>query len=272
VNKNASAFIGDIPKNYDEGLGPVIFQPYAEDIARRAAAAKPLRVLELAAGTGIVSRALKDAIGPEAHLTVTDLNPPMLDVARAKFRENETVSFAPADAMQLNFPDAHFDMVVCQFGVMFFPDKVRSFRQACRVLRPGGEYLLSVWGTLDENPFSKMTHAIVAELFPDNPPGFYKVPFSYADPDIVVADLKAAQFNDVEVEAVAVNSIVNDWSAFARGLIYGNPIIAEINALGGITPDEVVNTIEERFQNLWGAPPAAMPRKATVFRARKAEA
>ena len=155
MTKNPSAFTGDIPTHYDRGLGPIIFQPYAEDIAARVAAQGPKRVLELAAGTGIVSRALRDALAPDAHLTITDLNAPMLDVARTKFRAEEAVSFTPADALSLDFPNDHFDMVVCQFGVMFFPDKVAAFKEARRVLAPGGDYIFSVLGSLEENPFSK---------------------------------------------------------------------------------------------------------------------
>ncbi len=265
---NASEFIGDIPKNYDEGLGPVIFKPYADDIARRAAALRPTNLLELAAGTGIVSRALRDSLDKSTGLTITDLNPPMLEVARAKFREGEAVTFAPADAMQLEFADDAFDLIVCQFGVMFFPNKVTAFKEARRVLRPGGTYLFNVWGTLDENPFSKETHAIVAELFPDNPPGFYQVPFSYADRSRVLDDLAQAQFDDVTCDVVDVDSVVGDWGAFARGLVFGNPIIDEIIARGGVAPDDVVSKIQARFTEKWGPAPAVMPRKATVFQAR----
>src|SRR6187402_861036 len=186
MGSEASQFVGDIPGNYDRGLGPVIFEDYAADMARRAAALKPLRVLELAAGTGIVSRKLRDALSPDAQLVVTDLNAPMLDVARAKFRPGERVEFATANAMELGFPDGMFDLVVCQFGVMFFPDKVASFREARRVLRAGGTYLFNVWGRISENPFAAVAQEVSASFFPDNPPGFYRVPFSYADSTIAV--------------------------------------------------------------------------------------
>jgi ubiquinone/menaquinone biosynthesis C-methylase UbiE len=123
MSDRAADFTGSIPAFYDHGLGPVFFADFADDIARRAAATAPLRVLELAAGTGIVTRRLRDVLPPEAHLIATDLNPPMLEVASGKFRADEIVEFRPADATALPFADSSFDAVVCQFGVMFFPDK-----------------------------------------------------------------------------------------------------------------------------------------------------
>ena len=123
---------------------PIVFVDFATDIAHRAAAWSPARVLETAAGTGVVTRQLRDLLPASAHLTATDLNPPMLEIARAKFRPDEQVDFRPADATALPFPDGNFDAVVCQFGVMFFPDKDKSYREIHRVLAPGGRYLFNV--------------------------------------------------------------------------------------------------------------------------------
>ena len=126
MSSDAASFIGNIPEHYDSGLGPMIFVDYATDIARRAAACSPARVLETAAGTGIVTRQLRDFLPPGVHVTATDLNAPMLEVARTKFRPGEEVDFRPADAAALPFSDGAFDAVVCQFGVMFFPQKDTS--------------------------------------------------------------------------------------------------------------------------------------------------
>jgi ubiquinone/menaquinone biosynthesis C-methylase UbiE len=265
---NASEFVGNIPENYDRELGPNIFEGYAADIALRAQALKPSRVLELAAGTGIVSRKLRTALAADVKLFVTDLNAPMLDVARGKFRQDEKVEFRTADAMKLDFLDAEFDLIVCQFGVMFFPDKVASFREALRVLKPGGTYLFNVWGTRADNPFADIVHETVAELFPNNPPGFYRVPFSYADDAVVTADLRAAGFRQVEHEAVRLKKRVNDLAAFAHGLVNGNPMIDEIRQRGTVDADAVVRTIERRFRDAWGAD-AVMPLKAIVFTAQR---
>src|SRR5687767_7901925 len=148
-----TAFAGSIPEYYHRCLGPFLFEPYAEDLARRAQALRPRRILETAAGTGIVTAALARAL-PEAEIVATDLNPDMLRVAAAKV-DSPRVTFAPADAQSLPYPDAGFDLVVCQFGAMFFPDRVAAYREARRVLAPGGALLFNVWDRLDANPASQ---------------------------------------------------------------------------------------------------------------------
>ena len=133
MKDDAAGFVGDIPHHYDQGMGPMIFVDYAADVAQRVAACNPIRVLETAAGTGIVTRRLRDRLPAGVGLTATDLNPPMLEIARAKFRPGEDVEFKAADAMELPFADGSFDAVVCQFGVMFYPDKDKSYREVYRV-------------------------------------------------------------------------------------------------------------------------------------------
>jgi ubiquinone/menaquinone biosynthesis C-methylase UbiE len=152
MSNRATDFTGSIPAFYDHGLGPVFFADFADDIAQRAAESAPMRVLEIAAGTGIVTRRLRDLLPREAHLIATDLNPPLLEVARRKFRPDERVEFQPADATALPFPDTSFDVLVCQFGVMFFPDKDKGHREAHRVLVSRGRYLFSVW---DSHPTTR---------------------------------------------------------------------------------------------------------------------
>ncbi len=268
MNEQSSQFVGNIPDNYDQGLGPHIFHDYAEDLAKRAAAANAIDVLELAAGTGIVSRRLRDALPAAARLVVTDLNPPMLAVAKGKFSEGEAVEFAPADAMALPFEDAAFDLIVCQFGVMFFPDKRAAFAQAKRVLRSGGSYLFNVWGDMASNPFSEIAQNVGVDYFPDDPPGFYRVPFGYSDTDAVVADMEAAGFQEITRETVAFDKQVADWSLFARGLVYGNPLFDEIQSRGGVDPDEVMRSIRAALQDRFGQQPASMPLLATVYNGR----
>ncbi len=264
---NAHEFVGDIPRHYDQGLGPVLFEDYAADLARRAAALTPGKVLELAAGTGIVSRALRNQLPNGSHLTVTDLNPPMLGVAQAKFAADEGVSFQQADALDLGFSENSFDLLVCQFGVMFFPDKLASYKEAARVLKPGGTYLLSTWGSMEDNPFSQITYNLSAEFFPNNPPGFYLVPFSCADPAPIEAELREAGFGDVSHEVISYSKTVSGFEAFARGLIYGNPTIDE---MGGAEPAKIETMVEflaQRFVQEWGTAPTQIPLKATAFSA-----
>lgn len=259
----SNEFVGDIPRYYDIELGPNIFNDYAADMAARAAALKPARTLELAAGTGIVSRKLRD--GLSGDLVVTDLNAPMLDVARTKFTQGENVRFEIANAMELPFDDGAFDLIVCQFGVMFFPDRAASFREARRVLKPGGRYLLSAWGTHAENPFAGITQETVDAFFPADPPGFYRVPFSYADTRVATGDLKTAGFSAVTHESLPREKRVADLGAFAHGLVHGNPLADEIRQRGG-DPDELVAAVEARFRAAWGKA-ATMPLLATFYSA-----
>lgn len=269
MQEGANQFVGSIPEFYDKGLGPHIFEDYAVDIAGRAAALAPNKVLELAAGTGIVSRQLRDSLAAQTSLTVTDLNDPMLAVASAKFNDGELVEFMPADASDMPFDDAAFDLLVCQFGVMFFPDKVAGFREAQRVLRPGGHYLFSTWDTMEENPFAALAHQVSGRIFPDDPPSFYQVPFSYADPSLVVADMEAAGWHEVTHQAVPLNKTVSDPGLFARGAVFGNPIIDEIRSRGDVDPETVVSALEDAFLATFGPAPFDMKLRATVFSARR---
>lgn len=261
----ASQFIGGIPENYDQRLGPNIFFDYADDIARRAASAPRTKVLELAAGTGIVSRRLRDALPDSTQLHVSDLNAPMLDVAKTKFDASEPVEFGVANAMALPFDDDAFDLAICQFGIMFFPDKVASLRETRRVLSPGGQYIFNTWGTLAQNPFSRIADDVAAQFFPDNPPGFYKVPFCYPAADVVMADMEEAGFADISHEVIALQKPVVDAASFARGLVFGNPLLDEIKQRGGVDPEAVVTAIHHGLLQEFGETSPSMPLLATVF-------
>ena len=268
-SSRAANFTDSIPENYDRDLGPVIFADYAADIARRAAASGPVRVLETAAGTGIVTRRLRDLLPEGADLTATDLNPPMLNVARAKFRPGERVEFRPADATALPFPDGTFDAVVCQFGVMFFPDKDASYREACRVLAPGGRYVFNVWDSYRHNPFGQIAHETAQHFFPVDPPGFFLVPFSCHWIDPIKETLIKTGFGEISATVVRIEKTIPDMAAFARGLVYGNPLIQEIRDRGGVDPDRVVETLAQALCREFGADPGRMPLQAIVFEARK---
>lgn len=242
MDPQASRFVDSVPVHYDRGLGPHIFVDYAADLARRAAELEPTEVLELAAGTGIATRALRDALGNDCSLVASDLNSPMLDVAREKFGPDEKVRFEQADATQLHFEDADFDLVTCQFGVMFFPDRERSFREVCRVLRPAGTYVFSTWHSWAENHFARLAHDNIVAFFPHDPPGFYAVPFGYHDTACIRAELLAAGFDDVRIEDVRVSTTISDARLFAEGLVRGNPCHEEVLSRGG-DPEAVIASL-----------------------------
>lgn len=262
---NSAEFIGDIPRHYDAGLGPNIFVDFADRLTSAACEGKATSVIELAAGTGIVSRKLRDNLRPEATLLVTDLNAPMLQVARRKFSEGENVDFAVANAMELEFGDAEFDLMVCQFGVMFFPDKRASFREAARILKPGGRYVFNVFSAMQKNPYSLIAYGVPAQFFPGDPPGFYKVPFHYGNPEVVREDLKAAGWQDVKHETIRLKKKIVNPEGFARGLVYGNPLIDEIRNREGVDPEAVAAAVLEAIYETFGPSDMTMPLEATMF-------
>ena len=266
MSGHAADFTGSIPEYYDLYLGPVLFADYAADIAQRTAAACPAHVLELAAGTGIATRQLRNRLPTGARITATDLNPPMLAVARTKFQPEEQVEFRPADATALPFPDNTFDAVVCQFGVMFFPDKDKSFREVYRVLAPGGRYLFNVW---DPSRGHHPTTEVVASFFLSDPPQFYKVPFSYHRIDPIKDSLEAAGFFDLKFTVLTFEKEIGNANAFARGLIHGNPFIDEIRKRGGADPDHVVDALTNALHEQYGEDPAPMTLQAIIVESTK---
>lgn len=259
-------FVGAIPKHYDEGLGPVLFAGYAREIAARAAALGPRRILETAAGTGIVTRALRGALPKEVQIVSTDLNPPMLDIARRRFKAGEYVVIEPADATALPYPDARFDLVLCQFGLMFFPDKTASFREARRVLEPGGRYLFSVWDSLEKNRFARIALEAGAEGFDDEPPKFYETPFSLWRVDEVRALAEAAGFSRLDVSILPIERSGVDPARFAEALVRGNALVDEIRLRGG-DPERTVRRIEERLRAELGLPGRPLALQAIIYSA-----
>jgi ubiquinone/menaquinone biosynthesis C-methylase UbiE len=229
-----SAFSGSIPALYDRFLVPMLFAPWADDLAERVAALAPRDLLEIAAGTGVVTARLARAL-PHAKIVATDLNPAMLDEAR---RHAPGVAFQSADAQSLPFDDSSFDALACQFGVMFYPDRAAAQREARRVLRPGGTYIFSVWDRLDRNPASKAISDALAALFSDDPPRFLeRTPFGHHDTAVLTRELREAGFTRVEVASLIKPSGPITPREAAEGLCRGSPLAAEIvghgeNAMG----------------------------------------
>lgn len=244
-------FTGSIPELYDRLMVPLIFEPYARDLATRAADLAPSSLLEVAAGTGVVTRALAAKLPAHSSVVATDLNQPMLDHARKRLADNPHIVWQQADAQALPFKDAQFDVVLCQFGVMFFPDRIGAYRQVKRVMTPGGRFLFNVWDRIEENEFAEEVTKALAVLFPADPPRFMvRTPHGYHDPDIVRADLRAAGFAEVSITPVdAVSAAPSPYKA-AEAYCQGTPLRAEIEARGNSLEDvtkHVAKAIAKRF-------------------------
>src|SRR5437868_14428749 len=224
-------FAGSIPENYDRYMVPLIFQPFAADLARRAAALSPGAVLETAAGTGVVTRALAQKLSPGASYVATDLNQPMLDHAASRQGPDSRITWRQADALALPFEDAAFDLVCCQFGAMFFPDRSSAYREAKRVLKPGGHFLFKVWDRIEENVFADDVTNALAKIFPNDPPRFLaRTPHGYHDTTLIRRELEQAGFSRVIIETRAEQSRASSARlpavAYCQGTVLRNEIEA----------------------------------------------
>jgi ubiquinone/menaquinone biosynthesis C-methylase UbiE len=249
-----TGFAGSIPSTYERYMVPLLFRPYAELVAQKAQALHPRRILETAAGTGVLTQTLHQAL-PTAEIIATDLNQPMLDEAAQRIVA-PNVSFRQADALALPFDDGEFDLVACQFGVMFFPDKVKGHLEARRVLRDAGTYLLVIWNSVDRNLATRVAGRAVAGLFPENSTAFYeRIPFRYFDTALIDSDLRAAGFTQVAIETVELRSRAASARDAAIGLTQGTPMRSEIEKGG---PDalaratDVAETALRQFESTDG--------------------
>ncbi|MGY8524467.1 class I SAM-dependent methyltransferase [Paracidovorax citrulli] len=247
-------FTGPIPELYERYLVPMIFQPYADDMAGRIAELRPSRVLEIAAGTGVVTRAMAKVLPGEAELTVTDLNAPMLARAEATGVDGRQVQWRQADAMQLPFEDGSFDLVVCQFGVMFFPDKGKAFAEARRVLKPGGTLLFNVWDRIEENEFANGVSRALAECFPESPPDFMaRTPHGYHRREVIERDLSTGGFGSVPTfDTVTQRSRAESAQVPAIGFCQATPMRAEFEARGADAMQRATDYCESALRRQFG--------------------
>lgn len=248
---NDTNFASAVAELYESILGPYMFEPAARLTASRLAGFEG-QVLEIAAGTGIVTRELDRSLGPAARLTATDLNAPMLEVAAAR-PASPRVAWRQADAMALPFPGEAFDAVVCQYGIMFYPDQVAGHREAARVLRPGGRYLIGVWDDLPGNPVAETVHNTVAALFPDNPPNFFaRTPHGHADVRTHRQALAEAGFSDIEVETATLEAGRFAADRLALGFCQGTPLRHEIAARDPAGLDRATRRVADALRARFG--------------------
>lgn len=262
-------FAGSIPAIYDRYMVPLVFAPYAQLVAERAASFHPRRILETAAGTGVVTEALHRAL-PDTEIVATDLNAPMLEEA-ARRVSSPKLEFQQADAQALPFPDASFDLVVCQFGVMFFPDKVRGNSEARRVLEAGGRYLTVIWDRIEHNHATMAAGRAVAALFPTvEAARFYeRVPFRYHDVGQIEQDLLAAGFTDIELETIELRSRASSAREAAVALVQGTPMRSDIEQLGADNLGQATDAAEAALRQFEGKSGFDAPMSARLVTAMK---
>jgi ubiquinone/menaquinone biosynthesis C-methylase UbiE len=260
-------FRGSIPALYDQYLGPMIFAPYAEELASRLGDMRHGRVLETAAGTGVVTRALAAVLPEDVCIDATDLNQPMLDHASSGL-PSARVTWQQADAQSLPFPDGMFDAVVCQFGVMFFPDKSLAFSEVYRVLKRGGRFLFNVWDRIEENQFADLVVKSVAALFPSDPPMFLaRTPHGHHDTAALEVRLRTVGFTMVTTETVTRESVSPSALSVAIGYCQGTPMRNEIEARDASRLAEATEAAAAAIARQFGSGPVSGRIKAHVITA-----
>ncbi len=269
--KTHTQFVGSIPEIYDTHLGPLLFEFAAADLAKRVGDAVPEggKVLEVACGTGISTEHLWKVLPAKTEIVATDLNEAMIDFAREKRGTLSKVTYQQADALALPFEDAAFDVVVCQFGIMFFPDKARGIAEMTRVLRPGGFLAFNVWDSLERNRVANLALETIASFFETDPPDFLSVPFGYYEIGRIKDLLHQAGFAAMDISVVAATIERPDGCHPARGFVEGNPGIIQIRERATADPDDIIEAVAEAYEATFGPAPLRIPLQEIVFAAVK---
>ena len=245
-------FAESVPRLYDTYLVPLIFEPYARDMANRISTLAPRSVLEIAAGTGVVTRAIAPLLS-ESRIMATDLNQGMLDRAASTLKA-DNVQWRQADAMNLPFESGSFDAVICQFAAMFFPDKVKAFSEARRVLKKGGVFIFSVWDRIEDNEFADVVTQSLEEVFPGDPPRFLaRTPHGYFDRDRVTSDTKRAGFDSPHLETIPERSRADSPRVPAIAYCEGTPLRNEIIARDEARLGEATDIATDALRRAFGA-------------------
>ncbi len=268
METNHAIFSGSVPANYDRFMGPFLFEPYALDICSRIKTDGLTKVLETACGTGRVTKHLRETLPGAVEFIATDLNPGMIEIAKQVTNDKNT-RFEPADAQELPYADNSFELVVCQFGFMFVPDKPKAFAEAYRVLKPGGCLLFNTWDKIENNLILSIAKNITDDFFSDNPPSFFKVPFSMHDTDELSRLVSDAGFSSHKISLVTCKGVSETAMAATKGMITGSPIYKEIIDKDPNAIEEILIRTEAAIVKLCGDHPATCDLNAFVTEAWK---
>lgn len=265
---SASIFKGSMPEFYDHYLGPVQFVPYAYEISKRVALVRPEKILETACGTGLVTKAIRDLLPDTTLLIATDFSQDMLDWAAAKLSDMN-VLWRKADAQSLPFSNSEFDVVVCQFGVMFFPDRIAAYRECRRVLNKNGVFIFNVWDSLEENELPNLVVATLASIYSDDPPTYNRlVPYGYNDPENISAELKLAGFRNVDIEFVNTQLSVPSAESYAIGSCQGGTNRVDIEKRDPYGLELATNTVARALEAKYGKGEFEVRSRAIFIQAR----
>lgn len=259
MKKIYSAFTGTIPENYERHFVPILFSQYAKKLADLVSYVGG-DVLELACGTGILTRELAPKI-TSGRYVASDFNPAMLEIAKTKAIA-ANLDFEIADASELPFEDRRFSTIVCQFGVMFFPDKAKAYAEVARVLKPGGTYVFSVWDSLAHNHFARTIHEGIGALYPEDPPQFMQLPFGYFDLGTIMEDLRKAGFENISIKETPLTSHAASPREVALGFGMGGPLANEVSTRGTLSIEAVIDALEVVVKAAYGDGPCAAPMQA----------
>ena len=261
-------FSGSVPEHYEQCIGPMFFEPYAIEISKRIDASLVQFALEIGCGTGRVTRHLRRIISSASKLVASDISEDMLTVAKEKLKELD-IDWQVIDAQQLPFDNNCIDLVVCSFGYMFVPDKLKAFAEAYRVLKPGGMLIFSTWDKLELNGASYAYRKIVKKFLGDSLPDSYKLPFSMNDQAAIKRMLKETGFSKIAIESVDKVSISQTAKEAANGLARGGSIYNEVIKHDPLLVEEIVKTLETELAEKFGASPMIAPMKSVVCQAWK---
>ncbi len=251
MDSSYTSFTGSIPENYDKYLAKSLLNNFGEHLAEKVTQLNPKNILEVACGTGLVTKKMADAL-PGSKIKATDLNTDMIEYAKTNFPSNSLVSWQTADAMNLPFDKASFDAVICQFGVMFFPDKAAAFSETHRVLQNGGTFMFNTWGSIETNPVTFTANEVVRRIYPENPPDFYQIPFSFYDKDEIYKLLSEAGFKSINIETIERDAKFESAANVSKAFVDGNPMIVQLRERDSSRIPIVKNELEKAIIEKYG--------------------